>query len=151
MESTTELIDFILAAKKAAYAGDGSHSPPSRLASVDLPFQQGDYSYLDSYLGGYAFVGEEVVWFQGKPVWGMNYYGTMTVPETPTGFNTFLKEALRHVPVEAPYRGPHQFQEGKFIYNCRWKGSLTFFEGEEIIFREKKPIYRLYFHGGSIQ
>lgn len=151
MDHHPELTAFLLAAKKAAYAGDGVHAASSRPASIDLPFQQGDYTYLDTYLGGYAFIGEEAVWLRGKPVWGMNYYGTMTVPEIPAGFSQFLKDALLLVPAEAPYRGPHRYEAGIFTYTCAWEGTLGSYSGQEKIFAGEEVIYWLKFHGGAIQ
>lgn len=151
MDALTELIAFLLAAKKATYAGSGAHAPSSRPASVDLPFQQGDYAYLDTYLGGYAFIGEEAVWFKGQPVWGMNYYGSMTVPEIPAGFSPFLKDALLRVPADAPFRGPRRYQAGIFTYVCEWEGTFKAFFGDETIFSGDSVIYWLKFHGGIIQ
>lgn len=90
-ENMTELIAFLLEAKQKTYAGNGEHAPSSRPASVDLPYRKGDYFYLDSYLGGLRFAGEEAVWCKSQPLWGMNYYGYMLVPKAPEGFGEFLK------------------------------------------------------------
>ncbi len=150
MTITPELIAFILAAKRAAYAGGGQHAAGCRPGSIDLPYREGDYSYLDSYLGGYAFIGEEAVWLRGEAVWGLNYYGTMLVPEIPAGFGQFLKAALLRVPAEAPYRGPAVFQQGGFSYTCAWTGDPALFEGRETIQMDGQPIYTLNFHGGAL-
>ena len=72
-----ELKDFIVRAKAATYVGDGKPAESSREGSIDLVFNKGDFSYLDSYFGGSDFVGEEVVYYQNVPVWGMNYYGSI--------------------------------------------------------------------------
>lgn len=150
MTITPELIAFIASAKKAAYAGGGRTATPSRPGAVDLPYQEGEFTYLDTYLGGYAFIGQEAVWRNGAPVWGMNYYGSMTIPHIPEGFSHFLKSALLRVPAEAPFRGPAFFQEGAFAYTCSWMGALDLFDGRETIYLEKQPIYALSFHGGLI-
>lgn len=142
---------FLLRAKKATYAaGDAGAVASSRTGSHDLAYQEGEWAYLDTYLGGFAFIGEEAVWKAGTPVWGMNYYGTMTIAEIPEGFGDFLKLALRHVPEEAPYRGPDRFDEGRYSYSCRWQGSPALFSGEETIALDGQTIYLLYFHGGTI-
>jgi hypothetical protein len=146
-----EFIPFLLKAKKSTYAaGEGGKVASSRQASHDLAYREGEWTYLDTYLGGFAFIGEEAVWRQEKPVWGMNYYGTMTVETIPEGFSQFLKRALLHVPPEAPYRGPAAFQEGDFTYTCYWSGGLDRFRGEETISLNGQLIYRLDFHGGII-
>jgi hypothetical protein len=151
-ELDSALVDFLIRAKKATYAsGSGNQANPSRLASHDLPYQEDGYAYLDTYLGGDAFIGEEAVWKDGVPVWGMNYYGTMTVATIPPGFSEFLKLALQQVPLAAPYRGPEELADGPFTYTCRWDGSLALFRGEETIAENGQVIYVLNFHGGIIR
>ncbi len=148
-----EFTPFLLRAKRSTYAaGDRGQVASSRAASHDLAYHEGEWSYLDSYLGGFAFVGEEAVWYAGAPLWGMNYYGTMTVGEIPDGFGDFLKLALRHVPAEAPYRGPASFQseDGHFSYACHCEGDLACFKGEESIALDGQVIYILNFHGGQV-
>jgi hypothetical protein len=144
-------VPFLLRAKKNTYAaGDGGKVASTRPASHDLSYQEEDWAYLDTYLGGFAFIGEEAVWWGGKPIWGMNYYGTMTVDTIPDGFSPFLKQALLRVPAEAPYRGPAVYAEGDFTYTCRWEGALAGFRGEETIALAGQVVYRLDFHGGVI-
>ncbi len=150
IEDRSEFIKFLVEAKQKTYAGEGRHAPSSRPASVDLPYQQGDYDYLDSYLGGFRFAGEEAVWHKGQPVWGMNYYGWMLVETIPEGFGEFLKQALLKVTPEAPYRGPAVFKAGNFEYHCQWDGQPEQFEGRERILLAGKPVYELVFHGGTI-
>ncbi|MGF9916027.1 DUF5680 domain-containing protein [Paenibacillus ehimensis] len=116
-----ELVRFLLEAKKNTYAsGSGSSSLPSRPGVKELSYQDGEYAYLDSYFGEVHFAGQEIVWHQGKAVWGMNYFGFTADPVE--GFPDFLLEALKRVPAEAPYRGPETFLQGEFAYDCRWSG-----------------------------
>ncbi len=116
IKNLTEFIEFLVEAKQKTYAGEGPHAPSSRPASIDLPYRRGDYFYLDSYLGGLRFAGEEAVWYKNQAVWGMNYYGWMLVETVPDGFGEFLKQALLKVTPEAPYRGPATYHEGDFEY-----------------------------------
>jgi hypothetical protein len=83
MEFNQQFVQFLIRAKQNTYAGHGSDVAPSRTASHDLRYEEGDFAYYDTYLGGLKFVGEEAVWVKGKPVWGMNYYGWMLVEEIP--------------------------------------------------------------------
>ncbi|NLU51326.1 MAG: XRE family transcriptional regulator [Clostridiaceae bacterium] len=142
--------DFIVEAKRATYAGYGKETESSRIKSRDLPYEKGDLKYLDSYLGESQFIGEEVVWYNDEPIWGMNYYGTL-IDEPFEGFGDFLKSALRLVTPEAPYRGPKYFCKDEMEYICSWEGDITFFEGREEIRFKGKPVYRLVFHGGKIR
>lgn len=73
--SLQKLNQFIVQAKAATYVGDGQNTEPSRKSAHDLAFQDGDFSYLDSYFGGTDFIGQEVVYENDEPVWAMNYYG----------------------------------------------------------------------------
>ncbi|HEX9013884.1 MAG TPA: DUF5680 domain-containing protein [Anaerolineaceae bacterium] len=149
--NTPEFLAFLLRAKKATYAaGDRGKVESSRPASHDLAYREGAWAYLDTYLGGIDFLGEEAVWQAGVPVWGMNYCGRMMVDTIPDGFSDFLKLALREVPADAPYRGPAQLAEGRFEYGCRWEGAPEWFSGEECITYDGQLIYRLNFHGGAI-
>lgn len=149
--NTSELMTFLVEAKKNTYAGEGKKVEPSRLASKDLPFCKGDYHYLDTYLGNVNFIGEEAVWHKDKPVWGMNYYGEMLIEEIPEGFSRFLKNALLNIPSETPFRGPEHYIYGSYEYQCDWTGDIKSFSGDEYIYRNGKLIYRLKFHGGYLR
>lgn len=146
-----KLNQFLLRAKRATYAAGTGDSAPSRPASHDLPYQEGNMFYLDTYLGGFKFIGEEAVWVDGSPVWSMNYYGWMTVDEIPEGFSPFLKETLLNVPAEAPYRGPATHHKGEFAYACTWDGTPECFYGREAISLRGDVIYELLFHGGEVK
>jgi hypothetical protein len=156
-DSLTSLLPFLLRAKRSTYASSddpaqaaAAAQTASRPASHDLGYREGDLFYLDTYLGGFRFLGEEAIWRAGQPCWGMNYYGTMTITSIPDGFSAFLKQALRQVSASAPYRGPEHFEQGPFTYTCRWEGDLQHFWGQESIALDEQIIYTLNFHGGEI-
>ena len=151
MDHLEDIIPFLLRAKRETYAGNGPHMLSSRPNSVDLAYREGDWLYIDTYLGGIDFAGEEAVWVDQRPIWSMNYYGRMFTEPTPDGFGEFLKAALRGVPANAPYRGPELFEAGRFRYQCSWEGRLAFFNGRETIALDGQMIYELLFHGGQIR
>lgn len=142
---------FLIKAKQNTYASGDEPDKSSRPASHDMQFIEEPYQYIDTWLGGFHFIGEEAVWQKGIAVWGMNYYGKMLVEKIPEGFSHFLKTSLLQIPNEAPYRGPATYTEDDFEYHCAWRGNLLSFEGEEAISWKKKTIYRLTFHGGEIR
>jgi hypothetical protein len=146
-----DFVPFLIRAKRATYASGAEPDGSSRSASHDLHFEEGDYAYLDTYLGGFKFIGEEAVWKSGKPIWGMNYYGWMVSSTIPEGFSEFLKQALQRVTEASPYRGPEEYKDGNFSYGCGCEGDLTRFSGEEWIELNGKVIYELVFHGGEIR
>lgn len=143
-----ELTEFLCRAKQATYAGHGPQSPATRPQSHDLTYQEGDLTYRDSYLGSEQFAGEEALWCKDVPFWAMNYLGR--VLGSPFS-GSFLKEALSHVPPEAPYRGPSLYQNGDYVYHCRVDGDFRWFNGTEEIFFQTKKIYECRFHGGWIK
>lgn len=143
-----EIIEFLCRAKKSTYAGKGAEVSPSRPNSHDLHYSEGNLKYIDTYLGGKGFAGEEALWEEDVPIWSMNYMGRIL----DDGFSgDFLKEALLLVPKEQPYRGPMVFENGEYKYHCIVKGEFKWFEGYEEIFYNNKKVYEGIFHGGCIK
>lgn len=142
-----DFLDFLLTAKKSGYASHGAEIASGRPASHDLSFADGKYLYLDTYLGGEKFAGEEGVWIEDKPVWAMNYAGR-TLHENFSG--DFLCNCLYHTTKESPYRGPSLYKEGDYTYHCTVQGDMDWFQGKEEIFYMEAKVYECFFHGGSI-
>lgn len=143
-----KVIDFLCRAKKATYAGRGAETNSSRPKSHDLQYVEGNLKYIDTYLGGEQFAGEEALWCEDSPVWSMNYIGRIIGD----GFSgAFLKECLLSVPKEYPYRGPLVYQNGEYKYHCIIDGEFEWFNGYEEIFFNDIKVYECIFHGGSIK
>ena len=142
------IIEFLIRAKKATYAGKGAETASSRTGSHDLVYKEDDLMYYDTYLGGNKFAGEEALWISDKPYWSMNYVGRVT------GDNfsgDFLKEALLRVPEDKPFRGPENYKNGDYEFNCIVTGEFEWFQGYETISYKGEQIYECYFHGGMIE
>lgn len=138
---------FLVSAKTNTYAAGANQASPSKPDSHDFRYAEDDYLYIDSYLGNQKFIGEECVWIKDNAVWAMNYYG-QSLNEN---FNiTFLKEALSHVSVFMPFRGPEFYQKGDYIYQCQIQGDFECFSGEEKIYCKQEKAYICTFHGGLI-
>lgn len=143
------IIDFLCKAKKMTYAGKGNEEEKStRPKSHDLKYKDGNYLYIDTYLGGEKFSGEEAVWFESTPIWSMNYCGRV-LSELFSG--DFLKEVLLLVPTATPFRGPLIHNNGDYSYHCTINGSFEWFQGYEEIFYEDTKVYECYFHGGVVK
>ena len=142
------IIEFLIRAKRATYAGKGAETKASRIGSHDLAYREGDLMYYDTYLGGEKFAGEEALWISDKPYWSMNYIGRVT--GSPFS-GDFLKEALLHVPEYMPYRGPEKYVNGGYVYSCSVDGDFGWFQGKETICFRKEQIYECFFHGGLIR
>lgn len=144
-----KIIEFLLIAKTNTYAAANNKVDSCRMKSHDYRYQdKNGFTYLDSYLGGECFVGEEVVWLHGIPVWSMNYVGRV-IGENFSG--DFLKEVLMQVTAELPFRGPEIYSKGDYHYHCKVDGEFVWFQGDEEIFYRNEKIYECYFHGGTIR
>lgn len=151
MKNTLKFIEFLVDAKKNGYACNGKKEESSRPNSKDYVYQKYDYYYLDSHLSNKDFIGQELIWQKENIFWGMNYIGQFSVSEPPNGFKSFLKESLSNVNVDAPFRGPKFYENGKYTYTCTWDGDVFSFKGSESICYENKEIFKLYFHGGYLK
>ena len=145
-----KLSTFLVKAKINTYAtgGEGEETILDE-GSKELTYSEEDFAYRDRYFGHNPFIGEEVVWQNKRVIWGMNYYGKVLSGNTKEIYR-FLKEALKKVNEETPFRGPKKFQN-KFTYVNKVKGDLNSFLGREEILDNGKVIYFLEYHGGTIK
>jgi transcriptional regulator with XRE-family HTH domain len=143
-----DVIDFLCRAKRVTYAGKGAETTSSRPNSHELQYIENNYKYIDSYLGGEKFAGEEALWCDDSPFWSMNYIGRIIGD----GFSgDFLKECLLLVLKEYPYRGPLVYQNGEYKYHCIVNGEFEWFNGYEEIFCNDIKVYECIFHGGYVK
>lgn len=144
---------FIVNAKINSYAtiGEGGEKKLED-GSKELVFEENPYKYRDRYFGFSPFVGEEVVWKNHKPIWGMNYYGKIISNSIQVDkIYLFLQKALRLVKIKKPFRGPDNFTDGEFSYESKSKGNIEQFQGVESIYYRGTEVFRLYYHGGLIK
>lgn len=144
-----DTLDFLITAKKNTYAGSGKkEEQSSRPKSNDLIYEKGKYKYIDSYLGGENFIGEEALFEDNNPIWAMNYYG---IEKSPNFSSLFLKKALSKVPRKSPFRGPSVFKEGDYLYTCTHRGDFNYFHGIEKIYYQDELVFECTFHGGLVK
>lgn len=149
-----QLAEFLSAANKATYANkEAPKSPSLRPSSEDYHFEQGDLTCHDTYFGTRNFIGEEIVYKDGKPVWGMNYYGHVLDPDVSTeDAYAILRPALMQEYDDVlPVRGPKEFVLENSKYTNHVAGTLDRFSGEENIYMSGELVYRCWYHGGSIE
>ncbi len=149
---TAVLAHFLLEAKLQGYAsGDQTRLHKLDDGGLETVYKTGNLSYRDRWYRENQFIGHEVVHYQGKAVWGLNFFGaTSDNAEVPPGFPSFHKSALRHVPESAPFRGPAFYQEGEFVYINQVTGSIREFSGVERVFFRGQEIFKLVYHGGLL-
>ena len=147
------LINFILHAKQASYVGSGETLLPYRLGSHDLQFHEGDWVYHDCYFGENDFMGEEIVYYQGRVVWGMNYFGRIIQPEkiTSADAGAIIRQSLSKMYQTGRFLGGFKNDVGKFTYTDTNEGDPLYFKGWEWIDIRGEIVYALDYHGGLIK
>lgn len=143
-----KLIEFRLEANRNTYAAFSNEVSSTRFDSHDFRYEEGEYSYYDTYVGGEQFAGEEAIWKNGRAVYAMNYAGRVLG----IGFSgNFLKEALRAADKTLPFRGPEYFKSGEFIYKTTVSGDINWFQGYEEIFLGNDKVYECFYHGSLLK
>ncbi len=147
-----ELCEFLVEAKKTTYAaGDSAKKIINDDKSTTLIFESGDWKYHDNYFGGEPYGGREVVFFKGKPVYIMTYYGQ--VDDSVSDINKvygILMDALKLIPEDKPYRGPEKYNNGDLSYENSFTGEVDNFFGEESISENGNEIYKARYIGGFV-
>ena len=148
-----ELERFIVAAKARTYVGHGAASRSSRPGSHDIAHAEGEWSYLDSYFGGTDFLGQEVVWRRGTPVWAMNYHGRILEPGQIDAARAgqVIQASLRALYGEGRFLGGFRHEEGRAVYVDTSTGDVAAFRGQEWIEIGSVRVYELGYHGGLIR
>jgi hypothetical protein len=144
---------FIVRAKATTYVGKGEHVKPCRIGSHDLRFTDTGWEYHDSYFGGTDFIGEEVVYFDGKPIWAMNYYGRILRPDLLTAEQAgqMIKASLSQMYQQGRFLGGFEHMENDLSYADDSEGNTDSFHGRECIRRGPELAYELLYHGGLIK
>lgn len=160
-----QLNRFLGKATLATYAGGGKEVDPAKPNFVsrfpgfkELEYKEKDWYYRDSYAGFFTSAGQEVVWYQGKPLWTQLYGGGMKPKhQNDPGFAhrtfNFLKKALSHGEKSQNFqpRGEKELIDADWEYQCRWKGDITNFKGNEKILYKDEVVFTHAFFGGILR
>jgi len=144
---------FVVRAKAATYIGGGARSLSRRPDSHDLEYREGAFAYLDSYFGGSDFIGQEVVFFNSRPVWAMNYYGRILEPALINARETgqLIQESLSELYKQERFLGGFEYTSDAGTYVDTNEGDIASFRGKEWITRGNVAVYELVYHGGLIK
>lgn len=153
--ATSEFLHFLHAAKRATYAaqGDGASVQPLLPDSRQLEHAHGPYLYRDIYVGMLHFIGQEIVYLQGRALWSMSYSGGLlpgVADADAAPIYRALRAALSAVPPALPLRGPQSFEHQGLSYRCSAVGGIERFHGQETVSRQGQPLYELHFAGGAL-
>lgn len=148
-----ELEVFLAKAMCSTYSVDGPRSIPKRLQFTEYAYEEGDWSYQDSYAGYFQSWGQEVVWYKNIPFWTQIYGGGVNEPAQVTKefaaeiFN-FLKRALSSKKNSFQPRGPDELKNNNWLYQSEWHGDIVKFCGQEKIFCHSNLVFTHDFRGG---
>lgn len=146
-----ELRQFLIDLNLAGYASaDVKKWIKNKDHSTTIPFTKGKFHSNDNFFGGEPYGGRVIVFYKEKPVWMMVYFGAVNKGEKPDPVYVILREALKRMPKDYPFRGPKGYRSGDFRYINIWKGDLEKYEGEEKIYKGKKEIYSAKYIGGLV-
>lgn len=132
---------------------------PERKGFFEMTYEEGDWSYRDSFVGFYVSTGQEIVRYKGQPVWHCSYGGGVLL-EDKIGdedfflkeLEPFLRESLSQKDPHGPYthRGPKSYARGDWRYENNPEGDINQFSGMEYIhYKGLQVFYHKYF-GGKI-
>ncbi|MBU4274567.1 hypothetical protein KKE19_02010 [Patescibacteria group bacterium] len=143
-----ELKGFIVEARNNTYAGEGVLVDNPRLkGSKELEYQKGDWFYRDIYFDGDKnFIGQEVVYYDTKPIWSMGYFGEQPSKEVVV----FLKIALLELAEKCRFGETCELKKKELFYKDQGTGNLECFWGQETISLKGTNIYKLNYQGGLI-
>jgi len=154
----TKLNDFFGRAAAAAYAGSGPRVTSERDGFQELIFEDGDWSYRDSYTGDIRSRGQEIIRYRGDPVWAQSYGGGMEGHfaqdrELSDRNMEFLKTAFLSGDKRTKFqpRGPHELVHGDWRYTAAWKGDIAEFSSGEEIHYQGELVFTHKFIGGLIE
>ena len=150
--NTSDLRQFILESTKHGYAAGGeTRKKIESDGSKTYLYERDEWKSHDNYFGGEPFSGRTVVFFKGKPVWMMVYYGGVAKDITNfTKIYEVLQLALLNAPEEYPFRGPKEFKQDSFDYINNWEGEISQFNGQEKISHSEEEIYWAKYMGGLV-
>ncbi|MDO8497678.1 MAG: DUF5680 domain-containing protein [bacterium] len=146
-----ELRQFLINSNKAGYAGGEEKKWKKEPdGSTTIPFEKEKWRSHDNFFGGEPYGGRVVVFYENKPVWIMVYYGWVEKGVEANTVYGVLRNALKQMPKDAPYRGPKEFIYKDFIYSNSWEGTLEKYSGEEEIRQGQKSLYKAFYRGGLV-
>lgn len=156
--SLQQLNKFLRKASLKTYAGDGAEIESQRPGFTEFEYREKKFLYRDSYAGFLTSAGQEVIWYKEKPVWTQQYGGGMEQKyrnDETFAHETFafLKKALSQGEKKGAFqpRGPKEFKDGDWEYDCEWIGDITSFEGKENIQYKSEPVFYHIFSGGILK
>lgn len=145
------LRQFLIDSNNAGYAGGEEKKWIKESdGSTTIPFEKGKWKSHDNFFGGEPYGGRTIVFYEDKPLWMMVYYGWVAEGIESNPIYGVLRNALKQMPGDHPFRGPKELKDGEYTYSNSWKGEVDQFSGEEQITQGDKLIYKANYIGGLV-
>ncbi len=147
---TENLEAFLLKARSQTYAVAAGRLDPLLPDSVQYEYQNKEFLYRDIYYTGNGiFSGIEVMYYKGKPVWSMSYFGDFS-QMTEERADTLLRKALIDLWDSTRIYKDIQRDYSNFTYSCKGSGIIKKLSGVEEIHVHNKMVYSFVYNGGLI-
>ena len=123
--------------------------PDGRLLQT---YQEGDWSYENSWLYGEPSSGETVVRYKGSPCWSMSYRSEMMAYADRLEVYACLREAMEKPNDDGYFRGPIEYHtKQNYTYRNVQHGSLVKFNGHEYVKDiDGDVVFKIQYNGGVI-
>ena len=147
-----ELLGFVVRAKAGTYASGGGLVVEAVDGQHQHTYAEGSWHYLDRYVGGSNFCGQEIVWRAATPVWAMVYSATLVRPDILDAGTAgqVIKSALSALYAQGRFLGGWSTRVSGWDYLDTNEGDVTSFTGVEEISRDDVVCYRLHYSGGLV-
>ena len=132
-----KLRKFLIDSNYAGYAGGNEKKWIKESdGSTTIHFEKELWKSHDNFFGGEPYGGRTIVFYKNKPIWMMVYCGWVVENmETNIIYQT-LRNALKKMPADYPFRGPKKYEEAGFFIKIHGRGISK-------NFLEKKKLHRL--------
>ena len=116
-------------------------------------FEDGDWSYNNSWLIGEPSSGEIVIRYKGSPCWSMSYRSEMMPYANRLEVYSCLRDAMAQPNDDGYFRGPSEFFSSGNLYTYRnsQNGDLAKFSGHEYVKDiDGDVVFKIRYNGGAI-
>lgn len=147
-----DLEKFIFEGKNIDYSSnDESSFKKEDDGSTTIICENNGFKSCDNFFGGEPYGGREVIFYNGKAIWIMVYYGLISEKSHDKDeIYAVLKMALREGKTQKFFRGPEEFIDGNFTYRAKQVGNISeVCIDEQILFKDKE-VYKAKFSGGLV-
>lgn len=117
-------------------------------------FRHGEFHMEENYLLGEPLSGQELIWFQDRPIWVMNYFGQSVEKEKPADPERIIEimklSAINLLMIYGPGGWFYYSKSDGYLYTVTKYGGINKMNNKGVIYYKDKPIYKFTCYGGTI-